>query len=52
MISPLSVSHALGMTMNGAAGTTLDAFYEVLHFGNLANRLMTLDTHIIFYSRR
>ncbi len=26
MISSLSVSYALGMTMNGAAGTTLDAF--------------------------
>ena len=37
MISPLSVSYALGMTMNGAAGTTLDAFYEVLHFGDLTN---------------
>jgi serpin B len=37
MISSLSVSYALGMTMNGAAGTTLDAFYEVLHFGELAN---------------
>ncbi len=37
MISPLSVSYALGMTMNGAAGTTLDAFYNVLHFGDLTN---------------
>ena len=35
MISPLSVSYALGMTLNGAAGTTLDAFYDVLHFGDL-----------------
>ncbi len=35
MISPLSVSYALGMTMNGAAETTLDAFYDVLHFGDL-----------------
>ncbi|MEN8203656.1 MAG: serpin family protein [Bacteroidota bacterium] len=35
MISPLSVSYALGMTYNGAAGTTLDAFNNVLHFGNL-----------------
>lgn len=35
MISPLSVSYALGMTYNGAAGTTLDAFNEVLHFGDL-----------------
>ncbi len=37
MISPLSVSYALGMTMNGASGTTLDAFYDVLHFGDLSN---------------
>lgn len=35
MISPLSVSYALGMACNGAAGTTLDAFYDVLHFNNL-----------------
>ena len=38
MISPMSVSYALGMTYNGAAGTTLDAFNEVLHFGNLTNQ--------------
>jgi serine protease inhibitor len=38
MISPLSVSCALGMTMNGSAGTTLDAFYRVLHFGELTNQ--------------
>ena len=35
MISPLSVSYALGMTYNGAAGTTLEAFNNVLHFGDL-----------------
>ncbi len=35
MISPLSVSYALGMTYNGAAGTTLQAFNDVLHFGDL-----------------
>ena len=35
MISPLSVSYALGMTYNGAAGTTLQAFNDVLHFGEL-----------------
>ncbi|MEA1886568.1 MAG: serpin family protein [Bacteroidota bacterium] len=35
MISPLSVSYALGMTYNGAAGTTLDAFNSVLHFEGL-----------------
>jgi serpin B len=38
MISSLSVSCALGMTMNGASGTTLDAFYDVLHFGDLTNQ--------------
>jgi len=35
MISPLSMSYALGMTYNGAAGTTLEAFINVLHFGDL-----------------
>ncbi len=38
MISPMSISYALGMTYNGAAGTTLDAFNEVLHFGGLTNQ--------------
>ncbi len=38
MISPMSVSYALGMTYNGAAGTTLDAFNEVLHFGGLTKQ--------------
>ena len=38
MISPLSVSYALGMTYNGAAGTTLEAFKDVLHFGELTNQ--------------
>ena len=38
MISPMSVSYALGMTYNGAAGSTLDAFNEVLHFGGLTNQ--------------
>jgi len=38
MISPFSVSCALGMTYNGAAGTTLDAFVDVLHFENLTTR--------------
>jgi serine protease inhibitor len=36
MISPLSVSYALGMTYNGAAETTLQAFNDVLHFGDLS----------------
>ena len=38
MISPMSISYALGMTYNGAAGTTLDAFNDVLHFGGLTNQ--------------
>ena len=38
MISPLSVSYALGMTYNGAAGTTLEAFNDVLHFGDLTTQ--------------
>lgn len=36
MISPLSVSYALGMTYNGANGSTLQAFNDVLHFGDLS----------------
>jgi serpin B len=38
MISPLSVSYALGMTYNGAAGTTFEAFNDVLHFGDLTTQ--------------
>ena len=38
MISPLSVSYALGMTYNGAAGTTLEAFNDVLHFDDLTTQ--------------
>ena len=38
MISPMSVSYALGMTYNGASSTTLEAFNEVLHFGGLSNQ--------------
>src|SRR4030042_2644179 len=38
MISPLSVSYALGMTYNGAAGTTLEAFRNLLHFEDLTNQ--------------
>lgn len=60
MISPLSVSYALGMTYNGSAGTTLDAFADVLHFGELTNQevnesykdlmgqLVTLDEQVEF----
>jgi len=38
MVSPLSVSYALGMTFNGAAGTTREAFCNVLHFGDLTSQ--------------
>lgn len=38
MISPLSVSYALGMTLNGSAGTTLDAFRKVLHLEALTDQ--------------
>ena len=36
-ISPLSASMALGMTLNGAAGSTYDAMRETLGFGDLSN---------------
>ena len=32
-VSPLSVSHSLGMAMNGAAGTTFDEMRSTLGFG-------------------
>ena len=60
MISPLSVSYALGMTYNGAAGSTLDAFNKVLHFGDLSstevnesykdlmNQMLNLDEKVDF----
>lgn len=35
-VSPLSASFALGMTSNGANGTTFDAFKRVLNFNNLS----------------
>jgi serine protease inhibitor len=35
-ISPVSVSMALGMTMNGARGTTRDAMARTLEFGGLS----------------
>ncbi len=35
VLSPLSASMALGMTMNGAAGTTFDAMRQTLGFGEL-----------------
>jgi serpin B len=60
MISPMSVSYALGMTYNGAAGTTLEAFNDVLHFGalttdevnesykDLMDQLLNLDNKVQF----
>ena len=60
MISPLSTSYALGMTLNGAVGTTRDAFREVLHFEELSDQevnesyqdlmaqLVTLDEQVQF----
>ena len=60
MISPLSTSYALGMTLNGANGTTKDAFREVLHFDGLTDlevnesyqdlmaQLVTLDKQVQF----
>jgi serpin B len=37
-VSPLSVSMALGMTLNGAAGTTFDAMRSTLGFEDLSNQ--------------
>jgi serine protease inhibitor len=60
MISPLSVSYALGMTFNGSAGDTKEAFRQVLHFGaltdtevnesykDLMSQLVTLDKKVQF----
>jgi serine protease inhibitor len=60
MISPLSISCALGMTYNGAANNTLEAFRDVLHFEDLTNQevnesykdlmdqLVTLDDWVEF----
>lgn len=60
MISPLSVSYALGMTYNGAEGATLQAFRDVLHFDSLTRQevnesyqdlmgqLVTLDDEVEF----
>lgn len=60
MISPLSVSYALGMTYNGAEGATLEAFNDVLHFDELTRQevnesykdlmgqLVTLDDQVEF----
>ncbi len=59
-LSPLSVSVALGMTMNGAAGTTYDEMRRGLGFGTLAQTdinqsyeslidlLLALDRYVTF----
>ncbi len=36
-ISPLSVSMAMGMALNGASGTTYDAMQSILQFNSLTN---------------
>jgi serine protease inhibitor len=41
-VSPLSASFALGMTMNGAAGTTFDEMRSALRFGSAS--LASIDT--------
>jgi serine protease inhibitor len=39
-ISPFSVSYALGMTYNGARGTTAEAMADVLKYGGLDNQMV------------
>ncbi|REL33492.1 serpin family protein [Rhodohalobacter sp. SW132] len=58
MISPLSISMALAMTLNGAEGETYDAMRETLHlsdmdleeineaFGSLIELLVTVDPRV------
>jgi len=48
MVSPLSVSMALGMARNGAAGTTLDAMNNTLGFAGMSDaRVNESYQHII-----
>ncbi|MDI6765207.1 MAG: serpin family protein [Bacteroidota bacterium] len=59
-ISPLSVSYALGMTLNGASGATYDSMQKTLELNGLTNQeinesykgltnlLTNLDTKVIF----
>jgi len=59
-ISPLSISYALGMTLNGASGTTYDAIRGTLtlngltleeinkSYKNLTLQLMTIDPKVKF----
>lgn len=44
-LSPLSVSMALGMTLNGAAGTTYDQMRSVLGFGTLSQEEINAAYH-------
>ena len=44
-VSPLSASLALGMTMNGAAGSTFDAMRTTLGFGALGNDAINAGYH-------
>ncbi len=44
-ISPLSVSMALGMTLNGANGTTYDAMQQTLAFEGMTNEEINKAYH-------
>jgi serpin B len=60
VLSPFSISYALGMTYNGASGTVADSIREVLHLGkltdqeinsaykNLMEALLALDPMVTF----
>ncbi len=59
MISPLSISYALSMTLNGASGVTRDSIMKTLHYNNmdiedinnsykdLTDKLMNVDERVI-----
>lgn len=59
MISPMSISYALSMTLNGAAGDTRDAMMEALRYNNitleeinssyksLSNKLSSIDKRVV-----
>jgi serine protease inhibitor len=46
-ISPLSVSMALGMTMNGASGATLDSMRQTLAFAGLTEHEINSSYHTL-----